>query len=122
MVKVKVKQIRNSDFNSGMQMIINSRLPIQVALRVSKIADIILDEQTRVNKIWDDLVLEYAEKDEKGEPTGKIKADKVEEAQGKITEFENAEVELVFDPLKVEDLGALTLTPIQMRALSFVFV
>lgn len=103
---------------------ITDKLPFKTAYKFAKLGEIIESETKFFQEKMQEIISNYSEKDENGQPalaedgaSIKIQEAKVAECQKEINELNNVEVELPNIFFTIEELEALSLTAQQAYAL-----
>ena len=111
-------QIKLGELDSiliSMQSILNKELPIKIAYKFSKLQKSLLEEYKIFQENKQKLIDKYGEKDEEGNLI--IKDDKImilsqylDAFNAEFSDFLEIEVEINFEPIKIEDLN-IEITP-----------
>lgn len=102
-MKVTLNQIVSSV--DGLKALLDVKLPFKISYRISKLVNNKLESELKIyNELRNKLITDLGEKNEDGNYQVKDPK-KLEEFTEKMQELLNQEVELDFEPLKVEDIG-----------------
>ena len=100
---------------------------VKTAYKISKILNAVEKEFEFYQTKFAEIINEYAEKDENGQPIlindgqgVKIQSDKISEAQIKIIELEAIEADLTISPLTLDELEGLEISISDMQTLSYI--
>ena len=100
----------------------SQKMSIKLAYRLSKIAQAVEQEQKFYQDKVRALLDAYAEKDENGTPITnesggiKLKPEYRTECLTQFSELESLDVDIKFDPIHIEELESLELTPEQIQS------
>lgn len=101
-----------------------TKLPFKLAYHLAKISEAIASEQSFYQEHLTAIIKEYGETDANGQikltEDGQgvvLKPDTQAECEKKIQELQDLDVDLHYQPLKIEEVEALDLTTDAMRAL-----
>jgi hypothetical protein len=106
----------------SLKSLINKELPIKTSYSLSKLMKNLEGEYKILMEKQNGLIDKYAERDDKnkfvllppnefGKQGIKIKADLLEECNAKLNELYNIEVEIDFQPISIELLGDISMSP-----------
>lgn len=105
----------------------SQKTSVKTAYKISKILNAVEKEFEFYQTKFTEIINEYAEKDENGQPVlindgqgVKIQPDKISEAQIKMVELEAIEVDLNTFPLTLDELEGLEISISDMQTLSYV--
>jgi hypothetical protein len=105
----------------------SQKTSVKTAYKISKILNAVEKEFEFYQTKFAEIVNEYSEKDENGQPVlindgqgVKIQPDKISEAQIKMIELEAIEVELIISPLTLDELEGLEISISDMQTLSYI--
>lgn len=105
----------------------SQKTSVKTAYKISKILDAVEKEFTFYQTKFTEIINEYSEKDENGQPVlindgqgVKIQPDKISEAQIKMVELEAIEVDLNTSPLTLDELEGLEISISDMQTLSYI--
>ena len=119
--------IARNSFQEAFKKLLKKNVPIKTAFKLKGIAKTINDELAKYNELKNALILEYAEKDEAGNPKEevlgeerKVRLDvsRLKEFVTKLRELDSLEVEIQTIP--VEELGENNLLPEDLLELDFI--
>jgi hypothetical protein len=106
----------------SLQTLINKELPIKISYSLSKLEKTLENEYKLLIEKKNELINKYAERDEKnkvvllepdefGRQEIKIKEGLKEESLAKLNELYNIEVEINFEPISIDLLGDISISP-----------
>lgn len=105
----------------------SQKTSVKTAYKISKILNAVEKEFEFYQTKFAEIVNEYSEKDENGQPVlinggqgVKIQPDKISEAQTKMVELEAIEVDLTTSPLTLDELEGLEISISDMQTLSYI--
>ena len=105
----------------------SQKTSVKTAYKISKILNALEKEFEFYQTKFAEIINEYAEKDENGQPVlindgqgVKIQPDKISEAQIKMIELEAIEVDLTTSPLTLDELEGLEISISDMQTLSYI--
>lgn len=105
----------------------SQKTSVKTAYKISKILDAVEKEFAFYQTKFTEIINEYSEKDENGQPVlindgqgVKIQPDKISEAQIKMVELEAIEVDLNTSPLTLDELEGLEISISDMQILSYI--
>lgn len=105
----------------------SQKTSVKTAYKISKILNAVEKEFEFYQTKFAEIVNEYSEKDENGQPIlindgqgVKIQPDKISEAQTKMIELEAIEVDLTISPLTLDELEGLEISISDMQTLSYI--
>lgn len=117
---MKISQALN--YTTFYNAIKSQKMSIKLAYRLSKIAQAVEQEQKFYQDKVRALLDAYAEKDENGTPITnesggiKLKPEYRTECLTQFSELESLDVDIKFDPIHIEELESLELTPEQIQS------
>ncbi len=117
---MKISQALN--YTTFYNAIKSQKMSIKLAYRLSKIAQAVEQEQKFYQDKVRALLDAYAEKDENGTPITnesggiKLKPEYRTECLAQFSELESLDVDIKFDPIHIEELESLELTPEQIQS------
>lgn len=94
----------------NIKSLLNNKLPVKIAYKLNKLSGKLDKELVPYSETKNKLILELGEKQENGE-TSITDTEKKAEFFKKNDELLETEVEIEFDPIKIEDLGDITVAP-----------
>lgn len=121
MINLKFYEIEN--IISSLNKLINKELPIMTSYKLFKLIKQISKEYEFLNNKRTELINKYAERDEKNNikynnnNSIPIKKDMVEECNQKLNELMSIEFNVEFEPISIEVLGEISITPKDLLAL-----
>ena len=105
----------------------SQKTSVKTAYKISKILSAVEKEFEFYQTKFTEIINEYSEKDENGQPVlindgqgVKIQPDKISEAQIKMVELEAIEVDLTASPLTLDELEGLEISISDMQTLSYI--
>lgn len=105
----------------------SQKTSVKTAYKISKILSAVEKEFEFYQTKFMEIINEYSEKDENGQPVMidggngvKINPEKIAEAQTKMVELETIEAELNIAPLSLDELEGLEISISDMQTLSYV--
>ena len=105
----------------------SQKTSVKTAYKISKILNAVEKEFEFYQTKFVEIINEYAEKDESGQPIMtdggngiKINPEKITEAQAKMVELETIETELNITPLSLDELEGLEISISDMQTLSYI--
>ena len=105
----------------------SQKTSVKTAYKISKILSAVEKEFEFYQTKFAEIINEYSEKDENGQPVlindgqgVKIQPDKISEAQIKMVELEAIEVDLTASPLTLDELEGLEISISDMQTLSYI--
>ena len=105
----------------------SQKTSVKTAYKISKILSAVEKEFEFYQAKFMEIINEYAEKDENGQPVMtdggngvKINPEKIGEAQTKMVELETIEAEINVAPLTLDELEGLEISISDMQTLSYV--
>lgn len=121
---MEIKITEGRDFLDAYNVLKNKSLPIKTAYTIAKIAKKIQEDVDFYNEKFQDIIKEYGQFDENGNPIYtegnhfiKIIEGKEEECQKKIAELEGLIIKLDIEPIKLDDLGEIEIDSGTIRKL-----
>jgi len=114
MIKIKLGDINNILYN--MKELVNKDVQIKTAYKLSKLLKILDNENQTFEEQKVKLFQKYGEKDDNGElkvlVDGKVDIDKknIRLFNAEFTDLYNIEIEIQFEPIKLEDLEDIKLS------------
>lgn len=117
---MKITQVLN--YTTFYNAVKSQKMPIKLAYRLSKIAQAVEQEQKFYQDRVRSLLDVYAEKDENGTPITnedggiKLKQEYRQECLAQFGELESLDVDIKFEPIKIDELESLELTPEQIQS------
>lgn len=121
---MQLKLYQMVDFPTVFMKIRDQNLPFKTSYRLTLLANRIQEHINFYQENFRKLVMEYSKKDENGNPLPTkdgqgilLLDDKINEAEQKITELRELDVELPDITFTPEDFGTIELTPMEMNIL-----
>jgi len=118
MVKIYLGEL--DSILTGLDSLINKELPIKLSYSLSKLIKTLESEYKILMEKRNKLIDKYAERDDKnkfiitnesGRQMTKIKDEFIDECQGKLQELYSIEVEIDFQPISIDLLGDISMSP-----------
>lgn len=109
----------------ALRKVSDMELPIRIAYRIGKALSKISEEQLEFDKHRQKLFEKYGEKvkDDEGNETDRIQVprENMEKFIGELEELLGEQVDIDAEPIMLDDLEDIRLTPLEMSALSYLF-
>ncbi len=126
MIEVSYASLNNPRFNMAFGKLMNAPLNVKTSYQLKKIADALIAEQTKVQKLYtDEIVNKFGKKDEKGElihpannPAGfDIPEEAMEAFNAANVEFQKRTFTIDRTKILLADLGNLTMAATELTLL-----
>jgi hypothetical protein len=125
-MKLKAGEIRK--IGDGLKEILDKELPVKPAYWLARIATKLESEGTAFEKARISLVTKHAKKDKdgkpevmkdkNGKPTNQFNIPDMEAFNKEYLELANQEIDLDINPIKLADLGDISLKPVTLARLN----
>lgn len=116
---MKITLAELQSINRSLPAITQQPLPVKLSYRLSKLISFCTKEMEIVEKARADLVKKYSEEDDtEKNVTVRVKPENEQKFRDEFSELLSEEIELDFDPINLDDLGNVKITPIDLFRLS----
>lgn len=112
MLKIKLGELKG--ILEALQVLIEKEISIKVSYKISKMVRKVAEEYELFEQSRQKLLQKYGRKDEKGQlisENGIVILEKPEEFNEEFNSLYNTDIEFDIEPLKLESLGDITLSP-----------
>jgi uncharacterized protein (DUF342 family) len=118
MIKIYLGEI--DSILTSLDSLVNKELPIKLSYSLSKLIKNLESEYKILMEKRNKLIDKYAERDDKnnfvitnesGRQMTKIKNEFIDECQGKLQELFSIEIEIDFEPIPIDLLGDISISP-----------
>ena len=116
-MKFTLLEVKNAE--QGLVKIMQKELPIKVSYRISKIINLFRKESSEIEDARVKLVKKYGKEDKEGNI--KIAEEKQDEFRNEFAEFLQEEIEINLEPISIEDIGDITISPLDMANMEKIF-
>jgi hypothetical protein len=110
---MKIRLIEIKMIESSINKLMESALPVKTAYRLSRLLRDVSQELQTLEENRVRLVTQYADDAKEGQEV-KVPEGKLKEFQDAFNELLQEEVEITFDPVSIDDLEEVKLTPVDM--------
>ncbi len=114
--QIKLQELPN--IINNLNIIAEKDIPIKLSYKLSKLNKKLQEEQKYYEEQNIKIINKYGEKDDNGElkvnqenNSIPIIMDKIQDFQKEMTELNELEFEVEFDPIKIEEFGSINISP-----------
>ncbi len=113
MAKITLGKVSQTGFTNTMELMLGQKLPIRTAFKVKTLVGIFNEELKKFNDIRKEILERHCDKNEDGTPklenrNYNFSPEKMLEVTKELNELSAIEVE--FTPIKIDELGEISLT------------